>query len=131
MREPVWLAVADVVAFNEAVVTDTGEPHFLREPGLLESALTHAPQLFHYGDPTIFDLAAAYVGGIDRVQAFLNGNKRTAFVAAVAFLESNGFDFVAPDSAKTAQVFLDFAARNITESNLAAWLQQHSRPSGD
>lgn len=131
MREPVWLTVADVVAFNEAVVADTGEPHFLREPGLLESALNRAPQLFHYGDPTIFDLAAAYVGGIDRAQAFLNGNKRTAFVAAVAFLELNGFDFVAPDSAKTAQVFLDFAARNLSESDLAAWLQRHSRSAAD
>ena len=131
MHEPVWLTVADVVAFNEVVVADTGEPHFLREPGLLESTLTRAPQLFHYAEPTIFDLAAAYVGGIDRAQAFLNGNKRTAFVAAAAFLELNGFDFVAPDSAETARVFLDFAARNLAESDLAAWLLRHSRPAAD
>jgi death-on-curing protein len=52
----------------------------VRDMGLLKSALARPAQLEAYGDPKVFDLAAAYAYGIVRSHPFVDGNKRTCFV---------------------------------------------------
>ena len=65
---------------------------------LLDSALNRPIQLFHYKDPSFFEMAAAYASGIVKNHPFLDGNKRSGFVAAALFLESNGYQFEGPET---------------------------------
>jgi death-on-curing protein len=92
---------------------------------LLESALARPQNLAAYGEPTAFELAASYAFGIARNHPFVDGNKRTAFVAAALFLRTNGYSF-APDKAEAAVVFLRLAAGEFSEEELAHWLRANS-----
>ena len=97
-----------------------------RNQGLLDAALNRPNQLFAYDDPDIFDLVTAYISGIIRNHPFFDGNKRTAFVAGVVFLERNGKYLKAPE-AETTQAVLDLAAKKITEQEFAIWLKKYSK----
>ena len=61
--------------------------------GLLESALAQASVTFggEFLHPTIASQAAAYLCHIAKNHPFIDGNKRTAFAVAEAFLIVNGF----------------------------------------
>lgn len=75
-----------------------------------------------YGDPDAFDVAAAYAFGIAKAHAFVDGNKRTAFVAAFTFLRLNGRPR-RPDPRTGVRMMEDLAAARITEDAFAAWLR--------
>lgn len=96
-NEPVWLVDEQVVKINERLVQLTGEPHVLRDPGLLASAVARLVNRWHYGDRDIVGLAGSLLLGIGRNHPFAQGNKRTALSAASVFLLFNGYAFVAPD----------------------------------
>jgi death-on-curing protein len=98
----------------------------LRDEGLLESALARPQQLFAYGKPSLFDLAAAYAFGLVRNHPFLDGNKRIGFTTAVVFLELNGYRFAASEVDATIQT-LALAAGELDEADYAAWLKANSR----
>lgn len=65
----------------------------MRDAALLDSAVNRPRQLFAYGEPDPFALAAAVAEGIVRNHPFLDGNKRAGFMAAALFLEVNGWSF--------------------------------------
>ena len=69
----------------------------VRDLSLLLSALARPQNLAAYGNPDIADLAASYAVGIARNHAFLDGNKRTAWVVAETFLLKNGYKLIASD----------------------------------
>jgi death on curing protein len=62
-NEPQWLSVETVIAINQATVTITGEPHFLRDRGLLESALARPQNAFAYGEEDVAVLAVRLLVG--------------------------------------------------------------------
>ena len=89
--EPFWLPLDLIIALNRAAVEATGESHAIRDMGLLQSALARPQQLRAYDESSdTLDLAVALLFGIARNHAFEQGNKRTGFMAFVAFLEANG-----------------------------------------
>ena len=83
--------------------------------------------LFHYGNPSVVEMAAAYAVGIAKNQAFIDGNKRTAFVAAVVFLSRNGLRLTAPEAEATVAM-LGVAEGSITAAQFGSWLKDHSKP---
>jgi death on curing protein len=89
-NEPRWLSIEAVVEINRAVVAITGEPHLLRDRGLLEGALARPRNFFGFGEEDIAVLAVSLMAGIARAHAFAQGSKRTCFVAMVQFLKVNG-----------------------------------------
>lgn len=99
----------------------------LRDENALESVLASAENKAHYGDPTIHELAAAYVFGIARNHAFVDGNKRTAIVAAGAFLIINGYALTA-DNGTAYEFVMGVAAGEIDETGAAAFLRDHTEP---
>jgi len=121
MNEPVWIDSADCRAFHEAMIARFGGLAGLRDAGLLESALDRPRQLHPYGEPTLFELAAAYAAGIVRNHPFLDGNKRAGFMAAALFLETNGLAFAATEEAVVLHISA-LAAGNLDEPSFAAWL---------
>lgn len=123
----IWLHPDVVVAVHEAQLAEHGGGTGVRDGGLLESALARPLNLVACGKPDAADLAAAYGHGISRNHAIVDGNKRTAFVAAALFLRLNGLTLAASD-ADCVMTMLAFAAGDITEAEFAAWLRSHIVP---
>ncbi len=86
-----YLSLADMLALHELVMTRTGsEPAPVRDEGLLEAAVMRPRMAAHYEQPDVCRQAALLAVGISQAQAFLDGNKRTAFAACDIFLRWNG-----------------------------------------
>jgi death-on-curing protein len=117
----IWLERRDVEAFHATQIAEFGGLAGLRDAGALESALARPHNLVAYGKPSVFELAAAYAFGIARNHPFVDGKKRTAFVASVVFLEINGRSFRASEE-DAVVTFLALAAGKLTEARLAKWL---------
>ena len=122
MNEPRWVDRADCLAFHDDMLERFGGLPGIRDDGLLESALHRPRQLFAYGEPDLFDLAAAYALGIVKNHPFLDGNKRAGFMAAALFLEYNGENFQAPESEVVLHT-LGLAAGAVSEQAYAKWLR--------
>jgi death on curing protein len=97
-NEPNWLPVEEVMEHNRLELAETGENHFVRDPGLLDSALARPRNAFAYGEEDVVVLAVALMAGISRAHAFKQGNKRTAFAAMRLLLRDNGYDAAFDDS---------------------------------
>ena len=125
--EPVWLIRAVVEAIHDEQIAEPGGGEGVRGAGLLESALDRPRHLAAYGAPDAAALAAALGHGIARNHPFIDGNKRTAFVAVELFLELNGFALAAED-ADRVMVVLRLAEGSIGEGEFAAWIRDRIRP---
>ena len=127
MSEPTWLTTDIIKAIHSQQVAQHGGVDGVRDEGLLESALARARQEHAYGDPTIPEMAAAYAFGIARNHPFVDGNKRTALMAAYVFLRLDGasLDAIEADAAVT---FRALAAGEIDEAQLADWLKTNAKP---
>jgi death-on-curing protein len=123
----VWIDPAVVMAVHEEQLAEHGGGTGVRDAGLLESALSRPQQLAHDGQPDVADLAASYPFGLARNHPFVDGNKRTAFVAAELFLALNRFELVA-DDADCVVTMLALAAGELSEAAFAAWVRQACRP---
>lgn len=123
--EPAWLDESEVLAFHEELLARFGGAAGIRDAGLLESALHRPRQRWHYGDPSFPELAAAYGAGIVMNHPFVDGNKRTGFLAAALFLETNGYRFEASEE-EVVERTLALAAGAIGEEDYAAWLERAS-----
>jgi len=121
-----WIDAADAIAYHAELLTEHGGSAGLRDRGLLESALARPQNLAAYGEPTAFELAAAYAFGIAKNHPFVDGNKRVSFVASVTFLELNGWQFAATEE-DAAITFLGLAGGKVTEQDLSRWLGARSR----
>ena len=126
MSEITWLAPEVVVAIHEAQLAEHGGSAGTRDAGLLESALARPQNLVAYGNPDTAGLAAAYGFGIARNHPFVDGNKRTAFVAAELFLRLNAFQLAADDAA-CVLTMLAVAAGDMDEPAFAQWIREHLR----
>jgi death-on-curing protein len=121
----VWLLPQTLLAVHDEQLEEHGGPRGVRDTTLFESALARPENLLHYGNPDAADLAAAYGFGIARNHPFVDGNKRTAFVAVELFLALNGFDLIAND-ADCVITMLKVAAGDMTELDFAAWIRSNS-----
>lgn len=90
MTEPRWVPRAAVQAIHDRQIGRHGGAPGLRDGDLLESALARPMNRFAYGETDLHVLATAYAFGIAKAHAFVDGNKRTAFVTCVTFLRANG-----------------------------------------
>ena len=129
MNEPLWLDRTDCLAIHETMLAQYGGLAGVRDDNMLESAIARPHHLFACGKPTLADLAAAYASGIIRDHPFLDGNKRTGFMTAMAFLELNGCRFAAAEVDAVVQT-LALAAGALDEAGYAAWLRRNSTPRG-
>ena len=120
----VWIDTSVILAVHEEQLAEHGGAAGVRDAGLLESAMARPRNLAQYGEPDAADLAASCAFGLARNHPFVDGNKRSAFVAAELFLALNGSRLVAND-ADCVMVMLQLAAGDIDEATFAAWLRDH------
>ena len=126
MKEPLWLLREVVSAAHDQSLAQFGGAAGLRDEAMLDSALGKPPNLFGYGKPTLFDLAASYGCGIVKNHPFVDGNKRTGFIAAVVFLELNSYHFQASEVDAALQT-LALAAGEVSEAAFSQWLKVNSK----
>ena len=129
MTEWVWIDPTVVLAVHENQLAEHGGGAGVRDIGLLESALARPMNLVAYGEPDFADLAASYGFGIAGNHAFVDGNKRTAFVSVELFLRLNGHQLVADDAA-CVLTMLAVAAGEMDEASFAAWLRRNCKKRG-
>ena len=121
-----WIDRHALVLLHDASLAEHGGSAGLRDEGLLESALARPQNLAAYGSPDFADLAAAYGVGLAKNHAFVDGNKRAAFLGVGLFLVLNGYRLVAAQADATLTM-LAIAAGDMDEPTFAAWIREHSR----
>lgn len=126
-----WISKQALLLLHDESLADHGGASGLRDEGLLESALARPQHLATYGEPDIAALVAAYgVGvGVAKNHAFVDGNKRAAFLATGLFLMLNGQRLVATQAEATLTM-LAVAAGELDETAFAAWLREHTAARG-
>jgi death-on-curing protein len=126
VKEPHCLLTATAVAIHAECIAAFGGSDGIRDPGLLASALARPRHLFAYEKANLCRLAAAYGHGIAKNHPFVDGNKRTAFLATAIFLERNGLQLTA-SPAHAAVFVLALADGSLDEEGFAAWLREQTK----
>ena len=124
MTEWRWVDRAVLEAVHDRQLAEHGGGEGLRDEGGLESAIARAVNRALYENPTTAELAAAYAFGIARNHHFVDGNKRTAWVAARLFLALNGIGLNF-DKADATLMVQRLAAGELGEDEVAAWFAGH------
>jgi death-on-curing protein len=121
--EPNWIPEETLLAIHEALLEMFGGSAGIRDRGLLESAMSRPRQRFTYEKADLITLAGALATGIVKNHPFIDGNKRTGFMAAYTFLEANGFSFQASEE-EVVEHTLALAAGAIEEDEFTEWLRR-------
>lgn len=122
-----WVKEGVVLAVHDEQIAEHGGLKGVRDAGMLSSALMRPQQQYTYGNPTVFDLAAAYAFGIVNNHPFVDGNKRTGFLTAYIFLGLNGWELMASE-AEAVTAVLNLAKGEMGENEFARWLNDLSVP---
>ena len=116
-NEPIWLPIEAVIEHNRLEVEATDERHFVRDHGLLDSAMARPRNFFSFGEEDILVLAVVLMAGIAQAHAFEQGNKRTAFEAMWHFLRINGYDLAITDSQPWADAVIGLVEHRTSEED--------------
>ena len=127
MNEPFFLTLDEVLQMHARSLAEHGGSEGVREPGLVESALASARNTWYCGNGDLFDVAASYAFHLAESQAFVDGNKRTAVVAAMVFLAKNGV-YDRPPTWSLYSAMIDVAEKRNTKADLAAIFRQCAQP---
>jgi death on curing protein len=122
--EPNWVTYDQVVALHSRLLRRFGGAPGLRDDVMLRSALERPVNKWHYEQTELSDLAAAYAFGLAKNHAFVDGNKRVAFMTMVVFLRRNEILF-APDQAHATSIMMLLAAGEVSEGSLARWIRDN------
>lgn len=123
--EPRWIPLELVLIIHDRQLAEHGGREGVRDLNALKSALARPQNLLVYEHKsTLFQMAAALACGIAKNHPFIDGNKRTALVVAMGFLELNGYESDA-DEESIAVLFEQLAEGKIKEENVSAWLEEN------
>jgi len=125
----VWVDKQLLLLLHDESLAEHGGAAGIRDEGLLDSALARPLNLIAYGEPDLAELAASYGVGLAKNHAFVDGNKRAAFLAVGLLLRLNGHRLNASPAAATVAM-IDVAAGTLNEADFADWIRRHSAPVG-
>jgi death on curing protein len=125
MSEPVWVPARAIHIIHDRQIARHGGASRLCDGGLLQKALQRPGNKRQYENADIFESAADYAFGIAKAHAFVDGNKRTAFVSSVTFLRLNGWHCVT-EPAEGVEFMEGFASDQISEGKFKSWLSHGS-----
>ncbi len=148
MKEPIWVAERIVLAIHEDQLAQHGGSPGVRDAlkdtashkNLLGASLARPKHLFTYGEPSIFDLAAAYGYGLannHRASSMLpeqssghtpvciDGNKRTAFMVMYTFLGLNDY-WLEVDEMEVVIKMEGLTTNRETQESISLWLKENS-----
>ena len=126
-KEPLFLTFAEIIEIHDYQIEHFGGSDGLRSVEMLKSAIGMPSSTFsgEYLHPTIPEMAAAYLFHLVENHPFLDGNKRVGAMAALVFLDLNGYEFDATDEQFTDLV-MQVASGKMLKSEVVLFFQQHS-----
>ena len=124
MKKWIWIDARAIVAIHDEQLAEHGGAAGTRDEGLLASALSRPINLAAYEKPDVAALAASYAVELAKNHPFVDGNKRTAFVALELFLALNGFELNAND-VDCVLTMLAVASGEMDEPMLADWIRHN------
>jgi death on curing protein len=129
VTDPVVLDVEDVLLIHAEQLARYGGSQGIRDRGLLESAVAmpRASAGGEFAHPDLFAMAAAYAFHIAQNQAFVDGNKRTALLAAIVFLDLNGIEIADPEG-RLYEAMIAIAEHRLDKTGLAVLLSALTVP---
>lgn len=124
MSEPNWVSKEECMALHSMLVAMFGGSDGVRDEHALDASLGRPLQHYSYNEPepSIVELAAIYCSGIVKSHPFMDGNKRSGFITAALFLESNGYKLTASEEAAAVQI-IALADSRLSDEELTAWLE--------
>lgn len=127
-KEPRFITLEEALSLHESAIDAHGGSYGVRDQGLLESALAAPRQGFggQYAYSFPHEMAAAYLFHLCKNHAFIDGNKRIAWVSAVFFMRVNGWNLLA-DEQEAIQLVLDVATDKTDKPGIADWINRNSR----
>lgn len=124
-----WISKPALMMLHDESLAEHGGAEGVRDDGLLDSALARPLNIVAYSDPAappdVATLAASYGVGLAKNHAFVDGNKRAAFLAVGLFLALNGWRLQCTQAEATFTM-LAVAAGDLPEDAFAAWLRAHT-----
>lgn len=126
----IFLMLDEVIAIHSDQIGRYGGSIGIRDVGLLDSALAMPQASFDgsYLHETLHEMAAAYLYHIVQNHPFVDGNKRTGLMVAIAFMGLNGVSLVADQDA-LCEMVVAVAAGQRSKSEVAIFLQENTRAS--
>ncbi|GAB4512959.1 MAG: type II toxin-antitoxin system death-on-curing family toxin [Anaerolineae bacterium] len=121
-----FISPEEVYTINQEIL---GHEPFVRDRHLLRSAVTR-PYIRMFGQeayPTVFEKAGALLHALAHDHVFADGNKRTATIATVRFLEDYNLQVTWTEEEAYAFV-LEIAKGKLEIPEIAAWLEAHTTP---
>jgi death on curing protein len=126
-KEPLWITYEEAIAIHSRQLRRFGGAPGLRDEGMLRSALERPINKWQYEQSGMAELAAAYAFGLAKNHAFVDGNKRIAFMAMMVFLHRNGVAFN-PEPAQATTIIFSLAAGEVSEESLTRWIRDNWPP---
>ena len=123
-NEPLWITYEQTIAIHSRQLRRFGGAPGLRDEGMLRSALERPVNKRRCEQSGLAELAAAYAFGLAKNHAFVDGNKRIAFMAMMVFLLKNGVAF-SPEPAHATAIILSFAAGEVSAESLTRWIRDN------
>lgn len=120
-----WIDKRLLLLLHDESLAEHGGAAGMRDEGLLDSALGRPLNLLSYGAPDYAALAACYGIGLAKNHAFVDGNKRAAFLAVGLFLALNGYRLTATQADATLAM-LAVASGEMREDEFAEWIRRNS-----
>jgi death-on-curing protein len=124
LTSPKWVTYEQIIAIHARQLRRFGGAAGLRDEGMLQSALERPVNKHQYEQAELPALAAAYAYGLAKNHAFVDGNKRAAFMAMMVFLRKNGIGF-APQPAHATAIILALAAGEVSEESMTRWIRDN------
>ncbi|MEP6512693.1 MAG: type II toxin-antitoxin system death-on-curing family toxin [Parafilimonas sp.] len=123
------ILIDEVLRLHENSIRDYGGSFGIRDKDLLESAIARPFQTFGGIDlyTSVFEKAAALLESLIKNHPFVDGNKRTGFLAAFVFLHRNNFEIIA-EQENAYDFVIKVGSSQLTFEEIVDWLQQNSKP---
>jgi death on curing protein len=122
-----WIDRNTLLLLHDESLALHGGASGIRDEGLLDSALARPENLAAYGEPDVAELAASYAFGLAKNHAFVDGNKRAAFLSIGLFVYANQYRLTATQADATLTM-MSVAASELSEADLALWIRNHLAP---
>ena len=122
--EPFWLTADHVRAINRAEIEASGAEYSVVNDAYIEGACARPRNQWHYeGERDLVTLAVTLLFAVAQSHAFLDGNKRTGFYAAVVFLQANGISVPNLDAVELAEIIVSVIEKKATAKEFEAALR--------
>lgn len=119
-----FLDSSDVLELHQTIMSMSSGSSGVLNQGNLSAGIDRAKNKNAYGETDLYVLATAYVFGIGKAHGFVDGNKRTAWMSCVVFLEGHGISV--STTLEAVERVVDLIKDQINETNFAAWLESIS-----